>query len=195
MTAFAIAVPCHSFCSRSPAIIRARPELTQIPARRSRCVPCARSLESYRAGSRSSRKRSFRDDVESVVESELDGARKQTLMNILVYRRVASTETIEFLLRSGCVQVEGEVVRDGKLKFAKDSEIYVNGTRVDAEGEERLGRGDEEEEDEDFDIRLLPRSQRDFAKWHSGRTIPKRMNRFVDGGFLGRKMGRSRRKG
>lgn len=105
----------------------------------------------------------------------------------LLQMNVASFETCGFLIRSGCVRVNGNVVKDEKAKVNRfDDTIMVNGTEYGSL-DNRLREEAEvvEDENEVDELNILPRTQRDFHYPGSAQTPDtfKKYTRRVDRGF------------
>lgn len=186
--------PCAFFSRNSP--LHVTPRRTRVYVQ----MPQARSLESYREGNRfgnegrshhARRKGGNRiENADSKSGGEFaQGRGKQSfvLPYALVRMNVASFETCGFLVRSGCVRVNGSVVKDEKAKINRFNDIVtVNGTEYGCL-DERLREGTEvvNDENEKDELNVLPRTQRDFYHPESARTpgMFKKYNRGVDGGF------------
>lgn len=129
-------------------------------------VAKGRTLDSYRAGDRGYGERKVK---------------RISLLRALHIHNVASQETCEFMLRSGCIRVNGEVVRSGKEKVTLDDEISVNGRLLEDSNADNFHNN---KDDDEFDRSILPRTQRDFANSeHIIDSYAKKYNRRVDRGF------------
>lgn len=162
------------FCSSS---------VSSTPRRGRRFVltPKARSLESYREGSRFER-----SDRRSPVPGDdqtkpiIRHKSRISLARALVMLHVASLETCALMIRSGRVRVNGDVVTDGKAKVDRFKDtLSANGIELGTlEGPEDSDSGEFEE-----DSTLLPRTQRDSKHTFDLRER-KRYDRHIDGGFF-----------
>lgn len=130
----------------------------------SRRPPCARSLESYREGQRFSNQ-----------PPNQPKKKRLSLIQALTRLNVASIETCGLLVRSGCVRVNGNVVRDGKEKIDRQFDVLsVNGREV--------GSVDGEAEWEE-ERQTLPGTKKDLWRGDWGMSVEKKYTRKVDGGF------------
>lgn len=164
--------------------------------------PQARSLESYREGrqyehersARRSRKRELPGDgrapaAEEVREPQRRGKQRLPLASALASLDVASIETCGFLVRSGCVRVNGEVVRNEKAKIHRlDDVLVVNGKEYGTYEFALQSKKDSQDSTtpDVIDRNILPRSQRDFRSTSRQGTdvdSQKKYNRRVDRGF------------
>lgn len=188
-------LPLRSPFIRGPQI-STTPRLTRVLVR----GPQARSIESYREGSRFGGEGRFRRahnkeeqrrrniDLKNEQNSEQSRRKLRVLLPLaLSQMNVASFETCGFLVRSGRVQVNGTVVKDGKVKINRfDDIITVNGTEYGSmESILKEEAEEEDKEDELDDLNILPRAQKDFYYPGSTRNEDniKKYNRRVDGGF------------
>lgn len=178
-----------------------RPSTTPRRARAYALNTQARSLESYQEGKvwreehpgrganrRNSPSHRFSsDDQEKVATPRMKP--RVSLTSALASLNIASVETCCFLVRSGCVRVNGEVMRNEKAKVnRKEDVLVVNGNEygtLESALEERAN-ATEDQFDETIDPSLLPRAQRDFrttSRKDPGPNSTKKYNRRVDGGF------------
>lgn len=196
-----VGAPINSFGSKWPYTLLPK---THRKCRRYSLTPTARSLDSYREGDRFGNTDSTRRSRNRYTSSSGNGFAKDKrkeappprrklrvpLVNALSSLSVASLETCAFLIRSGCVRVNGEVVLDQKAKIHRfEDDLVVNG-----KGYGKLSVVDNDENvsnasdfNEVVDPELLPRGQRDFR--NSPRRGPgaesfKKYNRRVDRGFF-----------
>lgn len=197
-----VGAPVNAFGSKWPYTLVTR---TPRRCRRYALSPMARSLDSYREGNRFGNDDSTRRSRNRYTSSPGNGFAKDKkkkeappprrklrvpLVNALCSLNVASLETCAFLIRSGCVRVNGEVVNDQKAKVHRfDDDLVVNGkgygTVSVLDSEESLSNAS------DFhdvgDPELLPRAQRDFRNSPREGLGPesfKKYNRRVDRGFF-----------
>lgn len=189
---------------------------------RALCVAQARSLDSYREGSRwSGQERDFYSGLEKrVTRGGRSGRRREdenedgkaegvagkgkkgktpkapktrvALTKALSKMNVASLETCAFLVRGGCVRVNGVLEKDDAAKINKFSDrLSVNGVDMgvlepnqDESDEDRTRDSDFAEV---FDTKSLPRAQRDLRRNKMMRLGEdanlKKYNRRIDGGF------------
>lgn len=163
------------------------------PRRTRNCTLHARSLDSYREGSRFNNEIPGTDDPLRAVPAQRKPPKvKQriALTKAMSKLNIASMETCAFLVRSGCVRVNGQVVRDEKAKIHRfDDSFTVNETLYGPIGSpetESLTRDSDFADDIDPDI--LPRSQRDFPQnvdygSMDNRKTKKKFSRRVDRGY------------
>lgn len=156
----------------------------------------ARSLDSYREGRswrderRESKRNSPNHKTNSDNQQKASGAKEKvhvSLPSALAALNIASVETCRFLVRSGCVRVNGELVRNEKERINRKGDVLnVNGneygTLDSALGEQ--ARSTDSHFGDVIDPNVLPRSQRDFrATSKQDPEGTKKYNRRVDGGF------------
>lgn len=176
-------LPSSAF-TLQPRLPHSQPTLRR--ARNYLIAPFARSLESYNEGSRfgDSDPRNARHS-NSIRENQPRRKTHILLVSALSSLNVASIETCGFIVRSGCVKVNGAVVKNEKARINRSTDrILVNGTDY---GTFEPEDGDNHifvEEKPFDDINFLPRSRRDFrSSYLDDVGMPKKFNRRVDGGF------------
>lgn len=147
------------------------------PRRRTRvCTLHAQSLESYREGNRFRNtsgpgRFSGEGSFPEIPKKEQKPAKiklRVPLTKAMSKLNVASMETCAFLVRSGCVHVNGLLVRDEKARIHRFEDIIsVNGAHygpVDTVPSETESLSRDSDFADNIDPSILPRSQRDFPQ-------------------------------
>ncbi|KAJ8904159.1 hypothetical protein NDN08_000686 [Rhodosorus marinus] len=122
----------------------------------------------------------------------------QKLLNALKVFKIAASDTCEYLIRAGKVEVNGSVVKDSKFAVnARKDKIVVNGGWINSKQsidlaertKPKKGKRKKKAEPEpvtDQDVDILPRGQRDFR---SSKVVKRNeegekfKGREIDGGF------------